>query len=56
MSNDYQVIFNYKEPVFDATIVNAIDKDEAEQFAREYIAETFPDAVDLEIETVRVVN
>lgn len=56
MSNDYQVIFNYKEPVFSATTVNAIDPDEAEQFAREYIAETFPEAIDIEIENVRVLN
>lgn len=53
---DYQVIFNYKTQEFSATTVNAVDADEAEQFAREYVAETFPEAFDLEIETVRVIN
>lgn len=56
MSNDYQVIFNFKTQEFSATTVNAVDPDEAEQFAREYIAETYPEAFDIEIETVRVLN
>lgn len=46
---NYTVQYDYSVRTGGTTIVVADTKDEAEMLAKEYIAETYPDAFDVEI-------
>lgn len=45
----FNVNFDYMVEEFGATTVEADDKEQAEQFAREYVLETYPEAVQVVI-------
>lgn len=48
-----QVDYSYKIPEFGTYTVDAIDNDEAAQFTREYLYDTYPDISDISIDVVR---
>lgn len=52
----YDVEFEYKVTEFGITSLEATDPEQADEFAREYVYETFPDITDLSIVTVREVK
>lgn len=53
----YSVDYSYKIEEFSSTVIEADDKEQAEQFAREYVLETYPEisAADLIIDEVKEV-
>lgn len=52
----YDVEFSYKLPEWGNVELEAIDADEAETLAERYVKETFPDAMDVEVTSVREVK
>lgn len=53
---NYEVDFSYKLEEYASTTVEADDKEQAEQFAREYILDTFHPCTDIAIDAVREVK
>jgi hypothetical protein len=52
----YDVEFSYKLPEWGNVELEATDTDEAETLAERYVKDTFPDAVDVMITSVREVK
>ena len=53
---NYEVDYNYKVEEFGTFVTEASDTDEAEQNTLNYLRETYPENLGLEIETVREVQ
>lgn len=53
----YNVEYSYKIEEFSSTVVEADDKEQAEQFAREYVLDTYPEisVADLSIDKIEEV-
>jgi hypothetical protein len=49
----FEVDYSGKEVMFATYLVNADDDDQAEDFTIEYVKETFPELIDVEIEAIR---
>jgi len=49
----FEVDYSGKELIFATHPVNALDDDEAEDFTIEYVRETYPELLDVQIESVR---
>lgn len=52
----YDVEFEYKIMEYGVTSLEADNPDQADEYAREYVYETYPDVTDLSIVTVREVK
>lgn len=53
---NYEVDYSYKIEEYGSTTIQADDKEQAEQFAREYVQDTFDQCFGVEIEEVREVS
>lgn len=53
---NYEVEFEYKVLEYGATALQADNPDQADEYAREYIYETFPDITDLSIITIKEIK
>lgn len=51
---NYNINFDYMVEEFGATVIEADDKEQAEQFGREYVLETYPEACNVVIEVTEV--
>lgn len=51
----YNVEYSYDVEEYDDVVVNADDTEQAEMFAKEYIQETYPEAKNIVIDTVKEV-
>lgn len=49
----YTIEFEGSVPEFGSTVLTASSKDEAEQFAKEYVADTFPEMSDVVITRIQ---
>jgi len=49
----FEVDYSGKELIFATHPVNALDDDEAEDFTIEYVKETYPELLDVTIESIR---
>ena len=49
----FEVDYSGKELIFATHPVNALDDDEAEDFTLEYVKETYPELLDVQIESIR---
>jgi hypothetical protein len=49
----FEVDYSGKELTFGTYPVNADDADQAEEFAIEYVKETYPELLDVQVEVVR---
>ncbi len=49
----FEVDYSGKELIFTTHPVNALDDDEAEEFTIEYVKETYPELLDVQIESIR---
>ena len=50
----YDIGFNYKVEEYGIVSLEADDDNQADEFGREYVRETYPDVVDVEIDYVRL--
>ena len=49
----YNVDYSYEVEEFGSTVVEADDEEQAEIFGREYVLETYPEAIKVVIDKVR---
>jgi len=49
----FEVDYSAKELIFASHPVNALDDDEAEDFTIEWVKETYPELLDVTIESIR---
>lgn len=49
----FEVDYSGKEMIFATYLVNADDNEQAEDFTTEYVKETYPELLDVEVEAVR---
>lgn len=49
----YNVKFSYMVEEFGETVINADDVEQAEMFGLEYIRETYPEAMGIDIDSVK---
>lgn len=52
----YEVDYSYYIEEFAMQVINADDPDQAEEFALEYIKDTYPEATNIKIEMVKKIN
>lgn len=52
----FEIDFSYRVTEWGSVILDAIDKDEAEEFALEHVHEAYPDAMGIEIDTVKEIK
>ena len=51
----FEVDTSYKSEEYETATYEALDVEEAEQLAMEYIRNTYPEAIDIEVDAVRQV-
>ena len=52
----YEVDFSFRMPEWGSVILEAVDKDEAEEFALEHVREAYPDATNIDIDDVKEIT
>lgn len=52
----YEIDFTYKIEEYGTVTLEADDSEQAEEFGREYIKETYTDVMDIQIDEVKVIE
>lgn len=53
---DYEIGFTYKIEEFGTVQLQAVDINEADEFCREHVYTSFPEATDITVDYVREIN